>query len=165
MSSLFELSAQYQQIMNNIMLNDEISDETMQSLESVNDSLEQKVLNYTSIIKSLECKAHNIEEAIAKMNHRALMLNKGAERLKEIIKVEMQKCDKPKIENEYHEVLLVKNNPRVEFSDKNIIPAEYWRHKVKETLEPDTQAISKALKENVQIPGAYLVRDMRVTIR
>ena len=42
MSNLFELSAQYQQIMNEIMLDDEITDDQMKLLESVNDDLDSK---------------------------------------------------------------------------------------------------------------------------
>ena len=137
----------------------------MIELESVSGSLEEKVLNYTSISKSLNSKAKGILEAIEGMKKRAENLLKGAERLENDIKSEMEKCDKKKIENEFHSLTLIQNNPRVEISNKELLPNQYWRHKVKETIEPDTAAISKALKENIQIPGAYLVRDMRLAIR
>ncbi len=77
----------------------------------------------------------------------------------------MEECNKEKIENSYHQVRLMLNNPRVEWSDKSIVPKEFWRHKVKETLEPDTAMINKALKEGIEVPGAYLVRDTRLSIR
>lgn len=163
--SLFELSAHYQQIMAAIMMSEEISEETMQQLEQINDSLEGKVLNYTSIIKSLEAKARNINEAVEGMLKRAESLTKSAERLKETVKQEMAKCDKKKIENEFHAITLVQNNPRVEYSNRDLLPKEYWRCKVKEIVEPDTVNIAKLLKEGAQIPGCYLVRDMRVAIR
>ena len=113
----------------------------------------------------MEAKAKGIKEAMERMEKRIESLTKGADRLKESIKTEMKVCNKKKIENEYHEVLLIQNNPRVEYLDKSLVPNEYWRLKVKETKELDTSLISKLLKEGVIIPGAYLERDMRVAIR
>lgn len=163
--NLFELSSQYQALMQNIMDNEEISDDTMSSLELINDSLENKILNYTAIIKSLRAQEKSIDEAMQEMSKRALSLEKKAERMEKVIKEEIEKCDKKKIENAYHEVRLMLNNPRVEYTDRTIVPKEFWRHKIKETLEPDTTLILKVLKAGREIPGAYLVRDTRLSIR
>ncbi len=165
MNNLFQLSSHYQRLMDKINNIEEIDTDLMDDLENINDSLENKILNYASIIKELEAKADAIKKAILSMEKRVESLTKGAERLTEFVKNEMKNCDKKKIENEYHHLALVKNNPKVEYIDKSILPREYWRHKIKEIIEPDTTAISKALKEGISIPGAILIQDVRLTIR
>lgn len=163
--NLFELSSQYQSLMQNIMDSDELSDDLIQSIELINDSMDNKILNYTSIIKSINAKAKCIAEAVEIMENRYDKLVKSADRLQETIKKEMSLCDKNKVENAYHEVKLLINNPRVEYIDKNIIPKKFWKHTIKEILEPDTSLISKSLKDGIEIPGAQLVRDTRLSIR
>lgn len=163
--NLFELSSQYQALMQTVMDSEELSDDVMSSLETINDSLENKILNYTAIVKSINAKAKSIREAMENMEKRAVSLEKASERMEQAIKQEMEKCNKEKIENAYHQVRLMLNNPRVEYTDRNAVPKEFWRHKIKETLEPDTSLISKSLKEGIEIPGAYLVRDTRLSIR
>ena len=165
MNNLFELSVQYQRLMDQINEADEISDELMQSLLQVNDDLESKILNYAAIIKSMEAKAEAIEHAIENMMKRGQSIAKSAQRLREAAKLEMQKCEKKKIENEYHQAKLVQNNPKVHYSDKTLIPDAYWRKKIQEIVEPNTLLISKALKENIDVPGAFLVKDQRLEIR
>lgn len=163
--NIFELSSQYQVLMDRINERDEIDDELMEALLLVNDDLENKVLNYAAIIKSMEAKAKAIDQAVDNMLKRQSSLTKSAERLKETVKHEMQKCEKKKIENAYHQAKLVQNNPKVQFSDKTLIPEPYWRKKIQEIVEPNTIMISKALKENIEVPGAFLVKDQRLEIR
>lgn len=163
--NIYQLSAEYQRIMNIIEETDEINDELMQALIQVNDDIESKVLNYASMIKSLEAKANAIEEAMVSMAKRRTRILASVNRLKETVKTEMQKCEKKKIENEYHVAKLVQNNPKVQFSDKNLIPEGYWRKHIKEIVEPNTLLISKALKENIEVPGAFLVQEQRLEIR
>jgi len=163
--NIFSLSAQYQDLMQQVMDSEEISDDLMSSLESVNDSLENKILNYTSILKSLRSQEKSIEEAMQEMSKRVIELSKKSEVMEGKIKKAMEQCNKEKIENAYHQIRLMLNNPRVEYSDRNCVPKEFWGHKVKETVEPDTSMISKALKEGIEVPGAYLVRDTRLSIR
>ncbi len=110
-------------------------------------------------------KNKSIDEAMQEMSKRVIALAKQSAWLEQQIKKAMEACNKEKIENSYHQVRLMLNNPRVEWSDKSIVPKEFWRHKVKETLEPDTAMINKALKEGIEVPGAYLVRDTRLSIR
>ena len=115
--SLFALSAQYQNIMDIVMTTEELTPDLMNELESINDSLENKVLNYTSIIKTLEAQAESISKATEEMFKRAASLIKNSERMRETVKKEMEACNLNKAANEYHEVTIRLNNPKV---DENI---------------------------------------------
>lgn len=163
--NLFELSAQYKSLMDEVMDSEELSSELIESLESINDSLENKVFNYTAMVKSLRAKAKSIDDVVNDMMKRYGNLMKSAEYFENQIRISMDVAKKDKIENEYHEVKLILNNARVAYNDREIVPKEFWRHKIKEVLEPDTSMISKALKEGIEVPGAYLVRDTRLSIR
>lgn len=165
MQTIFELSSQYQAIMDRINEIDEIDDNLMDLLISINDDLETKILNYAAIIKEIEAKAEAIAKAMANMEKRFHSLDKSAERLRQVVKYEMQKCEKKKVENAYHQARLVQNNPKVCFTDKSLIPDEFLRKKIQEIVEPNTSLISKALKENVEVPGAFLVKEQRLEIR
>jgi hypothetical protein len=165
MNNLFSLSAQYQQLMDRVNEADEISDELMQAIEDTSDSLENKVLNYTAMIKEIEAKAKAIEDAMHAMSKRAVSLIKASDRLKESVKQEMEHCEKKKIQNEYHSVSLILNNPKVNYTDKALIPTEYMRRKITEIVEPNGNMILQALKENITVPGANMVREHRLQIR
>lgn len=164
MHNLFSLSAKYQSLMNTINENDEITNDVMDELLSVNDSIDQKVLNYTAIIKSLDAKADAIKHAMELMEKRKKSLNNSANRLKVIVKIEMEKCDKRNIENEYHRASLKLSIPKVILDDESVLPSEYFRKKIVEKVEANLIKISKALKENIQVPGAHLVQGYRLEI-
>lgn len=162
--NLFELSSQYQALMDKVSKTDEISDELMNSLESVSDSFESKALKYASIVKMRQDKLRTVKLKIDMLTKIYNSLFKSILKIESTIKNEMQSCGKKKIENKYHEVKLIFNPPRVEYIDHNIIPDQYLRTRIKEIIEPDAISISKALKEGLKVPGAYLVRDIRVQI-
>jgi hypothetical protein len=163
--NLYSLSAQYQRIMANIMDNDEISAECMEELLSVSDSLEEKIINRTAIVKTLDAKAEAIAKAIDCMKDRWCKLNDSANRLREEIKKEMLACDKKKIEDAYHIAQVIPNNPKVNILDKNILPFKYLREKITHSQEPDKLAMLDDLKAGIEIPGAMLVRENRLQIK
>jgi DNA gyrase/topoisomerase IV subunit A len=151
--------------MNQIMDSDDLSCEVLDALENINDSLENKILNYASIIKTIEAKSQSISNAIDDMIKRADSLNKSAECLRDMVKTEMTKCEKNKVENDYHEVKLKLNNPKVDYLDMDLIPSEFMRKKIKSIEEPNAILILKALKDNVYVPGVRMVRESRLEIR
>ena len=55
--NIFELSNEFQKIMDKINAQDYIDEALMEELMAVNDDFENKILNYASIIKSIESKA------------------------------------------------------------------------------------------------------------
>lgn len=165
MNSLFSLSSNYQQLMNQIMDSDDISSEVLTALENISDSLDNKVLNYASIIKNIEAKALSIRHAVEEMDKRAASLEKSAERLRETVKTEMTKCEKDKIENDYHAIKLKVNNPKVHYIDESLIPPQFIRKIIKEVEQPNGMLILKSLKDNISIPGVEMVRDTRLEIR
>jgi hypothetical protein len=144
---------------------EEIDHDTLQGLEEINDSLENKILNYTSIIKNMDYKIKSFDDAILSIEKRKISLENASKRMKEIVKFEMERCNKKKIENNYHEISLVLNNPKVVIVNECSIPEEYMRHKVKETIEPDKEAISKALKDGINVPGTIISRETRISIK
>lgn len=165
MNSLFSLSSNYQQLMSQIMDSDDLSAEILDSLKNISDSLDNKILNYASIVKTIEAKSTSIRHAMEDMEKRAISLEKSAERLRESMKVEMQKCDKQAVENDYHAIKLKINNPKVNVIDEDVIPQEYYRKYIKEVTELNKILIVKCLKDNITIPGVSLVRDSRLEIR
>jgi SMC interacting uncharacterized protein involved in chromosome segregation len=147
------------------MDSEELSNEILDSIQNISDSLENKILNYASIIKTIEAKASSIRHAVEEMIKRAESLENSAERLRESVKSEMTKCQKDKIENDYHEIKLKMNNPKVDYLDRDLIPPEFIRKKIKSIEEPNAILILKALKDNIYVPGVRMIRESRLEIR
>lgn len=163
--NLYELSAKYQQLLNLALAENELSDEMLNQLNTTEENFDEKILAYTSIVKELEAKIDGFKKAIESIEKRAASCINNMEYMKERIKTEMQNCNKKRIENDYHDVKLVLNNPKVDYTDKSLIPEQFIRHQIKEIIEPATSEILKFLKEGNEIPGARLVRETRLAIR
>lgn len=162
--TLYELSNEYQSIMNKIEECDELTPEFLAEIDISHDSLENKILNKTSIVKIFESKANEIGTAIKSMEDRKLSYEKKVEKLKEEIKFHMEACKLERAENAYHLVAIRLNNPKVsEKIDINVLPQKYFKEKINITI--DKLNILKDLKQGIDVPGACMVRETRLEIK
>lgn len=160
---LYQLSAEYQRVLDKIENTDEITPELMDELNAIHESTENKILSKTSIVKSLEAEAEAIEKAIQEMCQRGDSLIKKAKIIREEIKREMELCHLEKAKNPYHEVRILLNNPKVDDIDENLLPSTYIKEKIFRLV--DRMNILRDLKAGKEIPGARLVRETRLQIR
>lgn len=163
--NIYQLSVNYQRLMDKVLEAEELSPELMNEVEFISDSLEDKLLNYTSIIKMLEAQADSICKECNKMEERAMKIENRASQLKELVRLQMIDCAKEKIENDYHEIKIMVNNPRTDIFDEQAIPNDYWKEKVKTTIDIDRIKIANDIKNGILVPGAKLVRDLRLQIK
>ena len=163
--NLYQLSASYQRLMASILEADELTPEVLSEIEFAHDSLEKKILNYTSIVKTLESEAEAISYRVDEMERRQNKLLEKASKMREAIKSEMLSCNRDKIENEYHSVKTRLNPCKVEFSDRNLLPPRFIKEKITTTNEPDKVLILEELKRDKHVPGAYMTRSSRLEIK
>ncbi len=163
-NSLFSLSAEYQRVMDILLSKEEIDAEMEESFSKINDELENKILNYVSIIKMIDAEADSIDKAVQSMLNRIDRLCKKSNYLKEKVKTEMENCKIEGAKNPYHEVKIILNNPKVNDTiDQNLLPEKYFKETVYKTI--DRTKILKDLKQGVEIPGATMVRNTRLSIK
>jgi SMC interacting uncharacterized protein involved in chromosome segregation len=160
---LFEISTQYQSLMNDIAECDELTTEQLQAIESVDDSLQEKAKAVGAFIKNLEADYFAIHEAIKTMEDRARKVNAKIENLKEYLKCNLEKCDIKEIKSPYFDIRIKLNPASVIVNDENLIPEQYLKEKLYRFV--DKAMIAKELKNNVLIPGVMLERRTRIEIR
>ena len=161
--NLFEISAKYQQIMQDIMDSDELSNEQLQSIEVMADSMEDKAKEIGSIIKNMEAQYKAIQEACMIMESRSIKLSNKIEGIREFLKTNLEKCDIKKIESPWFDINIRYNAPSVTIIDNTMIPEQYFRESTIKTI--NKMLISQELKNNVMIPGVRLEKKTRLEIR
>jgi len=161
--NLYQMSSQYQSLMQNIIESDEITVEQLQSIESVNDSIEEKAKAMGALIKNMEAEYKAIQEAIMTMEERAIILNNKIENIKDYLKINLEKCEIKEVKSPWFDIKIKMNPASVVIKDENLIPTEYF----KETLmrKVDKSLISQSLKNNIMIPGVLLERRTRLEIK
>lgn len=161
--NLYEVSARYQQLLDK----EEYTTEEMQELESLHGSLEESCINRGKYIRNLEGEAEMVDKAIHHMQERSTALWNKAERQRERLALLMRSNNIDRIKSSPLFSLRVKENPvSVDDFDTSAIPVGYW---VEITPNPvrriDKTAIRDAIESGKDVPGARLVRKLKIEFK
>ena len=88
-----------------------------------------------------------------------------AERLRSAIVRYMSETACTELFTDLYTVKLRKNPPAVEISDEVLIPDEYRKTLVKETISIDKKAIKEAIAHGLLVPGASVVTKFRLEVK
>ncbi len=160
---LFEISTQYQQLMNDIAECDEITSEQLQAIESIDDSMQEKAKAIGAVIKNMESDYFAIQDAIKTMEDRARKINTKIDNLKSYLKSNLEACDIKEVKSPFFDIKIKLNPASVIIQDESLIPSQYCKEKLYRFV--DKAMISKELKNNVIIPGVMLAMQTRIEIR
>jgi hypothetical protein len=157
--NLYELSSAYQQIQTMIEEGSEGLEDTLQSL---NDAIEDKAVGYAKIIKNLEGQALAIKNEEQRLALRRSSLEANAKRLKKALEESMLDVGKTKIKTELFNFNIQKNPPSIEILNDSVIPKNYFV-----PVEPklDKKAILTDLKEGKAVPGVEIKQSEGLRIR
>jgi len=159
--SLYTISHEYQSALTDLVgLDDEAVTDTLDALKG---TLEIKATNVAAFIGSLDSLAGNMKEAEKRMKVRRSNLEKKAKKLREYIKENMELVGLSKIEAVEFQLAIKNNPPKIEITSENMIPDEFLKVKVSETI--DRVALKTALKNGDDIPGAKLTTSTRLDIK
>lgn len=132
------------------------------TLESLQGDLEAKTQNTIAFARHLEKVAESIKEAEADMAKRRKAIENRAVDLRQYILECMQKNGIQKIDCPWFSVSIAKNPAAVLVEDERQIPAEFF---VTPAPQLDKKAVSEALKEGKDVPGAKLTQGYRLNVR
>lgn len=165
---LWQLSAQYSSLMQ-LMESEELAPEQIKdTIEAIEGELEAKLINCGYVVLNLESAAIAIKNAAAKQMVRAERLAKRADSLRAYMLFHAQCVNMKPIEHTDFVLRLVNNTPSVVIDDPRQIPASFMRTPEPEPPPqdvPDKQAIAKALKQGIEVPGAHLYRGQRIELQ
>lgn len=157
--NLYELSTSYLQIQEMILEGAEGLEDT---LESLNDAIEEKAVGYAKVIKNIEGQVLAIKEEEKRLAERRRSLESNIKRLKENLELSMLDTGKKKIKTNLFTFNIQKNPPSVKILDEEAIPSDYL---VKQKPKIDKKAIINDLKNGVEVEGVEIKQGESLRIR
>ena len=156
---LYELTSSYEQLLE---MAEQLDEETLRdTLESINEAIEDKVENTAYVIKSLEANVKVIDEEVKRLQAMKSTQQRNIKSLKEYIQESMEKVGLGKIEGSLIKVSIQNNPPSVRLDD------DFKIGKYLVSVEPkfDKKAILSDLKQGLDVPGAEMVQGKSIRIR
>lgn len=161
MSTLFNLTDNYKQVYDLIA---EQGDEQALSdtLDSINDALEDKADGYVSVIKSLESDNKTIDNEIKRLQQRKTTNKNGIDRLKESLKASMESIGKTKFKTALNSYNIQNNPPSLNVVEEKHIPSDFW---LLQAPKLDKKSLLKHIKENDDIDGVEIKQTQSLRVR
>jgi len=152
MSNIFEITNDYETVLN--MLYDENVDEQMilDTLESIDSEFDDKADGYAKIIKELENKKNEKREEGMRLIQESKVLDKRINVLKQNLFNSMKRIGKTKFTTNLFSFNITKNGGQQKITIDGEVPEEY----TKTIIENDTDKIRQALEEGQILPFARL---------
>ena len=152
MSNLYQLTNDYETVLN--MLYDEDVDEQMilDTLESIEGEIEDKADGYAKIIKELEAKKNARKEEAKRLTESAKVFENRANTLKQNLFNEMNQTGKTKFATNLFTFNIAKNGGKQTLTIDGEVPEEY----TKTIIENDTDKIRQVLENGENLPFAHL---------
>lgn len=161
MSSLFNLKDNYKQVYE--LIADQEDEQLLKdTLDSINDALEDKADGYVAVIKSLETDNNAIDEEIKRLRKRKTSNQNGIKRLKETLQQVMEETGKEKFKTALNSYSIAKNPPSLDVQDDSLIPKEYW---VSQAPTLNKKDLLKDIKAGTAIKGVELKQTRSLRVR
>lgn len=152
MSNLYELTNNYETVLN--MLYDEDVDEQMilDTLESIEGDIEDKADGYAKIIRTLEAGARTRKNEASRLKDSAETMENKAKWLKQNLFNAMKQTGKTKFATDLFSFNIAKNGGKQALTIDGDVPEEY----TKTIIENDTDKIRTDLEAGKELPFAHL---------
>jgi len=165
---LYEISDQYQNILNNIhnsidQETGEINETALSLLDEVKTEFREKGIAVASYIKNLEADRKAIEAARKAMAEREQRIRNEIEWLNNYLNSNMQKCGITEISCPYFVVKLKKCPVSVSLDCEMLISDEYVRKVT--NISYDKMKIKEKLLAGIEVPGASLKQNTTIVIK
>ena len=157
---LYELAQNYAQLME--MAEEVDSGALIDTLEALQDAIEDKAENIAKFIKNLEADAKIIKEEEKRLAERRQSIEKKIERLKQYLQEQLEVAGLQKVKRPTITVAIQNNPPSVEIADEKLIPSEFM---IPQPAKVDKRAILERLKNGEEIPGCSLKQTKGVRIK
>lgn len=157
--SLYKLTEDFQRVYDNDELNVDV---WMDTLESIEVSIDDKADNYGRIIRNLEAEREAHKKEAQRHKDAAQVADNRIKRLKRNMEDAMVRLNKPKIEGELFKWRVQKTAPAVKLSDDFVLTDEFTKYA---KPEADKTAIKNAINNGREIKGAELVAGQTAVLK
>lgn len=161
MANIFELSNQYKEVLE--IIQDSENDKALKdTLDSINDALEEKADGYYAVIKTLESENEAIDREVKRLQERKKKNNNGIERLKNTLVDAMTFTGKTKFKTSLHNYSIRNNSPSLDIKDDTKIPKEFYKE---QSPKLDKRALLDHVKANGEFEGVQIKRTQSLGVR
>lgn len=169
MSTLYDITNEYIEILMDCQNQEELSDELIDKLESINETFDEKANNIALVIEELKADCEAINREINRLNNRFTAKVKNLRRLEAYLKDKMVYIGKNKVETPIHTISLRKS-VKTEVSSKFI---EWAIENKKEdfitkrvTYTPNKMLIKEEIENgNLNCPYVQIVENQNLIIK
>ena len=156
--NLYTLTDNYLRVLELAENGDDLTD----TLEALEDAIEDKAENTAKVIKQLEANADMLATEIKRLSERKTTTENNAKRLKVYLQEQLEKVGTDKIKGEIFTVAIQNNPQSVDVLDETIIPAAYF---IEQAPKLDRKELLAHLKAGETIPGATVKQSRSLRIR
>lgn len=149
---LYELTTDYQTVLDLIADGSEGLDDT---LESLGGAIEDKVENIAKVIKTLEAEMAGLKSEETRLADRRKSIENNVKRLKDYAEQSMLSIGMKKVKGPLFTVSIQKNPPRLEVLDDSLIPESFF---VPQPPKLDKKAVTAELKAGNKADGVLLLQ-------
>jgi predicted nuclease with TOPRIM domain len=161
MAKLYELTQNYNNLLELVDNPDVPTEMLEESLNSIDDEIDTKAENIAKVIKSIESDIAGLKGEEKRLADRRKSLEGRIDNLKEYVEGSMRAVGKEKIRGKVFTLGIQRNAPSVDVIDEDVIPEQYFVTK-KELSKKD---ILVALKKGEEVPGAAIKQTESLRIR
>lgn len=161
MSNIYELSENYRQVFEAIS-NGEDDQVYLDTLEAINDSIEDKADNYMRVIKNSEADIEALDKEIKRLHEKKKVLSNGVKRMKESLQEAMERTNKLAFKTTLFSYGIQNNAPSLDKLDIDKIPKKYF---VDQDPKLDKKSLLNDLKEGQEINGATMKQTKSLRVR
>ena len=157
--NLYELSGAYAEIQELMQEGEEDLEDTLEALE---DAIEDKAIGYAKVIRNLESRAKVIREEEKRFAERRRAIENNIKRLKESLQESLEFNDIQKMTTDLFTFNIQNNPPSVKVVDEKVIPHEYL---IEQQPKIDRRSLLNDLKNGKVIKGAEIHQGKSIRIR
>lgn len=160
---LYELTDSFLRIAD--LIDENQPDEALEmALQQIDVAIEEKAEGIAKLVKMLDYDADVYKAEEKRLADRRRAIENKRDRIKEYLKLQMERVGKDKIKLPMATLALQNNPPAVHITDDKAIPAKYITI-IPEQHVPDKKAILEALRAGNEVPGAEVTQGRHLRLR
>lgn len=159
--NIYELTDNFNQVYNEIQAGED-SEVYLDTLNSIDEAIEEKADGYSAIIKSIDGDNEIIAKEIKRLQERKKSNENAIKNLKENLKHAMEQTNKKAFRTAKNSFGIQRNKPRTDIKDETKIPKEYYNE---QPMKLDKQRLLEDLQNGIEINGVELTQDTSLRIR
>lgn len=162
MSTLYQLSEEYQELMS-MALDPDVDPEALaDTLEGIEGEIENKADGYAKVMRNLDADASAIKAEIARLTERKKHIEANVDRMKRSLETAMRLTGKTKFKTSLFSFNIQKNPASLKIDNPDKIPAEFL---IPQDPKIDTVGIKKELKEGTVFDWCHLEQGESLRIK